>query len=129
MEQVRDCKIIEPFKCNEDDSVVDVAKRLREITLRHIFVVDSSEAPTGVISVIDINNRVVAESKNPQELKAKDIMSTPIDVADIKDSVEELSKKMIEKKHVMAPVVKDGKMMGIVTINQILKTLNKNGQN
>lgn len=121
--QIKDCILIEAFKCNENESVVEVAKKLREITLRHIFVVDDNDYPKGIISVIDINNRVVAEAKNPSELKAKDIMSQPVDIADSEEDVEEFYKKIAEKNHVMAPVVKDNRMIGIITLHQLLKNI------
>ncbi|MBD3252256.1 CBS domain-containing protein [Candidatus Pacearchaeota archaeon] len=119
--KIKECVLIEAFKCNENESVIDVAKKLRETSLRHIFVVNDEDYPTGIISVIDINNRVVAANKNLEETKAKDIMSNPIDIAEINDDVEEFSKKLIGKNHVMAPVVKEGKIIGIITINQLLK--------
>lgn len=121
--KVKDCVLIEAFKCKENESVVDVAKKLRAITLRHIFVVNDNDYPVGIISVIDINNRVVAEAKDAKKLKAKDIMSKPIDVADINDELEEFYKNLVSKHHVMSPVVKDKKMIGILTVHQILKNL------
>lgn len=122
--KVKDCVLIESFKCHENDNVVDVARKLREITLRHIFVVDDNDYPVGIISVMDINNRVVAENKNANNLKASDIMSKPIDVADCNDEVSEVYEKMVGKNHVMAPVVESQKMVGIITIHQIMKQLN-----
>lgn len=121
--KIRDCILIEAFKCHEDDSVVNVAKKLREITLKHIFVVDKKDYPIGIISIVDINNRVVAEAKDPHNLKAKDIMSKPIDVVDIDDDLEDFYEKLVEKNHVMAPVTDNNKMIGIITIHQILKNL------
>lgn len=121
--KIKDCVLIEAFKCNENDSVIEVAKKLREITLRHIFVVDDNDYPVGIISIVDINNRVVAEGEDPKKLKAKDIMSKPIEVLDIEDELEKWYDEMIKKNHVMSPVIKDNKMIGIVTIHQILKNL------
>ena len=123
--KIKECILIEAFKCHEDESVVDVAKKLRQITLRHIFVTDKNNHPTGIISVIDINNRVVAEAKDATKLKAKDIMSKPIDVVDINDNLEDFYEKLIKKNHVMAPVTENKKMVGIITLHQILKNLNK----
>jgi len=126
--KIKDCILIEAFKCKEDESIIEVAKKLRKITLRHIFVVDNKEFPTGIISVVDMNNRVIAEGKNPKDLKAKDIMSRPIEVYDINETVEEAYKKMAEKKRVMGAVVKDSKMIGIVTIHQLLKGMEKKNE-
>jgi CBS domain-containing protein len=119
--KVKDCVMIEPFTCHENDSIVEVAKKLRHTTIRHIFVVNNSHTPIGVISVMDINNRVVAENKDASKTKAKDIMTKSILIANSEDEVEHLAKKMLEKNHVMDPVVKDNKMIGIITIHQLLK--------
>ena len=121
--QVKDCVLIEAFKCNEEESVVDVAKKLREYTLRHIFVVNDEDYPVGLISVTDINNRIVAEGKNPNELKEKDIMTKPVDVIDESDDIKEVYKTMLEKNRVMNPVVKDKKIVGMITIHQLIKNI------
>ncbi|MEN9626385.1 MAG: Inosine-5-monophosphate dehydrogenase [archaeon] len=123
--KIRQCILIEPFTCRETDSIVTVAKKLREISLRHIFVVDETGYPQGIISMTDINNRVVAEGKDATNLKAKDIMTAPIDVADIDDDIEQWHATMTEKNHVMEAVVEKGKMKGIVTIHQIIKNREK----
>ena len=120
--QVKDCVLIEPYTCKEDETVVDVAKKLRGTTLRHIFVVNNNLYPTGIISVIDINNRVVAEGKDAKDLKAKDIMSKPVDIVNFADDAEIVAKQMLEKHRVMNAVVKDNKMVGIITLNQLLRT-------
>jgi CBS domain-containing protein len=122
--KVKDCVLIEAFKCNENDNVVSIAKKFKEITLRHIFVVDNKDYPIGIISSNDIINRVVAEGKDPHKLIAKDIMSKPILVSDINDDLEKLYESMTKKHSVMEAVVKDHKMIGIITIHQILKNLN-----
>jgi len=121
MAKIKECVLIEAFKCGEEETVVEVAKKLKKITLRHIFVVNKEDYPTGIISVIDINNRVVAEGKDASELKAKDIMSKIVDIAEAEEDVDGFYKKLLEKKHVMAPVVENGKMTGIITINQLIK--------
>ena len=120
--QVKDCVLIEPYTCKEDETVVEVAKKLRTTTLRHIFVVNTAFYPTGIISVIDINNRVVAEGKDAKSLKAKDIMSKPVDIVNITDDADATAKNMLEKHRVMNAVVKDNKMVGIITLNQLMRT-------
>ncbi len=123
--KIKDCILIEPFKCNENNSIIDIAKELRNIRLKHIFVVNNKDYPIGIISMTDINNRVVAENKNLKNTIAKDIMSMPLDIFDINDDLDNCYKKMIEKNHVMNAVVKNGKMIGIITIHQIIKNMEK----
>ena len=121
--KIKACSLIENFSCTEDESVIDAAKKLSEVSLRHIFVLDKKGYPSGIISITDINNRIVAQGKNPNDLTAKDIMSQPIEVYDLEDDVEYVCKKMISKKRVMDPVVKKNKMIGIITLHQLLKNL------
>src|SRR3989344_4507641 len=118
---LRNCVLIEPFTCNENDSVIDVAKKLRDISLRHIFVVNNDNYPVGIISMTDINNRVVAENKNLNTTKANNIMSKPIDIFDINDDVQSSYEKMVEKNHVMNAVTENKKIKGIITIHQLMK--------
>jgi signal-transduction protein with cAMP-binding, CBS, and nucleotidyltransferase domain len=120
--KVKDCVLIEAFKCKEEDSVIEVAKKLRETMIRHIFVINNKDYPTGVISVMDINNRVVAEEKDAFKLKASEIMSSPVDVVKLSDDINAVVKKMAGKNRVMNPVVdKNKKMIGIITLNQLLE--------
>lgn len=120
--QVKDCLLIEPYTCSEEDSVVEVAKKMRQSTLRHIFVVNKDFFPTGIISVIDINNRLVAEAKDPKATKASDIMTKPVDIAKVDDDAQLTAKKMAENHRTMNPVVKNNKMVGIITLNQLLRS-------
>ncbi len=118
---VKDCLLIEPYTCSEEESVFEIARKLRQTTLRHIFVVNRDFFPTGIISVIDINNRLVAEAKDPKTTKAKDIMTKPVDIINVNDDAQLTAKSMVEHHRSMNPVVKDNKMVGIITLNQLMR--------
>ena len=119
--QIKECVLIEPYTCNEDELIVEVAKKLRKTTLRHVFVVNKESHPQGIISVLDINNRVVAEGKDPAVMKAKDIMTKPIDLINFADDAELVAKSMIQKSRAMNAVVRDKKIVGIITITELLR--------
>ena len=121
--KIKDCVLIEAFKCNENDSVVEVAKKFKSINLRHIFVVDKNDSPIGVISVIDIINRVVANDLDANNTKAHEIMTKPIVPVDLNEDVKTYFDKMIKTHHVMEPVIEHGKMIGIITLHQLIKNL------
>jgi|SRR3989338_987971 len=61
-------------KCEASTSVSDVAKAIRDNKVRHVFVVENDKL-VGVLGGLDINNKVVAEGKEPKHVKAKDIMN------------------------------------------------------
>ena len=75
--KIKDCDLRKVLDCDIGDSVINVAKKLKKNNERHIVVVDSGK-PLGLISTTDICNRVVAESKDLNKTKAKDIMTSPV---------------------------------------------------
>jgi len=42
--------------CSENDTVLEVARILRDTRARHLIVTDSKKKPLGIISTVDINN-------------------------------------------------------------------------
>lgn len=61
-------------KCESNMPISEVAKLIRDNKVRHVFVVENNKL-VGVVGGIDINNKVVAEGKDPKHVKAKDIMN------------------------------------------------------
>ena len=109
-----------------DDSAVSVAKKLCDFQERRIFVVNEKKSPAGIISIVDINDRVVARGKDPKKTKAKDIMTYPISlIVDVNDSSEEVLKKMIQKDNYYVPVTKNSVLIGLITYANIMKALKK----
>ena len=62
------------IKCESEASISEVAKLIRDNKVRHVFVVENNRL-VGVVGGIDINNKIVAEGKDPKHVKAKDIMN------------------------------------------------------
>ncbi len=121
---VKNCTLIKPLCCNEDDSVVKAAKILRKNKQRRLIVINKEKEPVGIISTTDLSNRVVAENRLPETLKAKDIMTAPIYlVCDIKDSLDMLYEKMLKHKSFFVPVTKNKKLFGIITYGEIIKRI------
>src|SRR3989338_9257258 len=120
--QVKDCALVKPLYCYVDDSVVDIAKALRDNKQRRIIVVDSNDNPLGIVSTSDINNKVVAENKFPSKLRAADIMTSPVYiVCDVNDELNSIFKKMLEHESFFCPVTKDGKLYGVLTYVELVK--------
>src|SRR3989338_10097759 len=61
-------------KCESGISITEVARLIKNKNVRHVFVVEKNVL-VGVVGGIDINNKVVAEGKDPKKVTAKDIMN------------------------------------------------------
>jgi CBS domain-containing protein len=116
--EIKHCKMFEPLKVKETETVEGVAKKLRDSKVRHAYVVNSKGAPVGVISVVDISNRVVAEGKSAKEMKAKDIMSAPVETKDVNDSIKDAYELMVKGRRYSLAITKEGKLFGILPMNE-----------
>ena len=111
--------------CKEKDTVLEVSKILRDTQSRHIIIVNENLKPVGIISTVDINNRVVAEGKNASSLKALDIMTKPIETVELDSDYNEAYRKMIGKGTYSIPVTKDGKLIGLLGFNQLFSKISE----
>jgi CBS domain-containing protein len=120
---LKNCTLIEAPQCKETDTVVEVAKQLREHLIRYIYVVDENQNPQGVISLTDINNRLVAEGKDPSTTTAKDIMTSPITTFEETIDIKEAYENCVKNNIATCPVTKEGKLVGMVTIHELLRKI------
>ena len=122
---VKTCNLEFCVTVKENDTVLGISKLLREKKLRYVFVVDKKGYPVGIISVTDVNNRCVAEGKDPKKCIAKEIMTHPIDVVDDCDDIEKAYHIMLEREVFAVPVVNDGKLIGLINFNEAVQKVAK----
>ncbi|OIO80765.1 hypothetical protein AUJ84_02660 [Candidatus Pacearchaeota archaeon CG1_02_32_132] len=114
-------KLLDAVVCNENDSVLEASKILRDTQTRHLIVINDSKEPVGILSAVDINNRVVAEEMNPSDTMVSEIMTKPIESIDVNSSYEKAYKKMIEVGTYSMPVTENGELIGEIDFNQLFK--------
>lgn len=103
--QVRDIMSKDPGCCTPDTSVQHVANLMIEYNCGEIPVVDEDHRPVGVVTDRDIACRAVAQGKDPQSTKARDVMSSPVLTVTPESSVEDCCRKLEENQVRRAPVV------------------------
>jgi CBS domain-containing protein len=122
---LREAQLQEPSTTSLDASIVDVAKILRDKKLRHIYVLDEKEFPIGIISITDINSKIVAEGKSPEGLTAQDIMTSPLHMMEIDNDLSKAYYEMIKHNTVAIPIVDNGLLVGVLSMNDALKLMVK----
>ena len=104
---------------DEDALVIEVAKKMAELGIGSV-VITSEGKPAGIITERDIALKAILENKRADEVKAKEIMSSPLVTVDAEVSVDEAS-EVAAKKHIKRlPVVENGVLVGIVSVRNIL---------
>jgi signal-transduction protein with cAMP-binding, CBS, and nucleotidyltransferase domain len=115
--------------CRENDDVLEVSRILRDTQTRHLIVLNAQDQPVGIISTVDLNNRVLAEEKDPKQTKAKDIMTKGIEVISIEnDTYERAFEIMATIGTYSIPVTREGKLLGILEFNTALKLKDMGGK-
>jgi len=108
---------------NSEASMEDAAKIMGE---RHVgsLVVTERDTPIGIVTERDLLSKVVAVDKDPSKVKVKEVMSTHLITAKPSDTIKEAAQTMINQKGRLV-VLKEGKVAGIITASDLIKTLPK----
>ena len=125
--RVRDIMTANPICCAPDSSLQESAKLMAENDCGCIPVCEDGKNPVGVITDRDVTCRVVAEGKDPRQLKAKDIMSTPIQAVSPETDVDECAKLMEQNRIRRVVVVENGgTCCGMVAQADLARHLSEN---
>lgn len=104
-----------PATAMPSSGLSEVAKMMRDCDCGAIPIVENDKV-VGVITDRDITIRVIADNKNPQDVKVGDVMSKQIVTARVGDDVREVANIMEKHKVRRVPVVDEqGKCVGIVS--------------
>jgi len=104
----------------QDESVVQASRKLREEHIRGLVVIEDGEA-VGIVVCRDIVYQVVSSNKDPHKTKIKDIMSTDLIVAEEDELLDEVAMAMAKNNISRIPVVRGDMVVGIVTQSDILR--------
>ncbi|HEX9163825.1 MAG TPA: CBS domain-containing protein [Thermoanaerobaculia bacterium] len=113
---------------NSSDKVRDAARKMSTANVGAVAVLDSGRL-VGVFSERDVMSRVVAEGLDPEKTAVSKVMTKDIVVADPKDSVDSALAKMhtVGCRHL--PVVKEGNLVGMLSIRDLLEVDDEDNTN
>ena len=112
---VEDLMSRSPCCCDADASLQEVARKMVDHDCGEIPVLDSAGKPIGVLTDRDIYCRTVARGQNPLEMKAGDVMTTPVATVTPQTSISDCCKLMEDKQIRRVVVVDDaGRCCGMV---------------
>ena len=86
-------------------------------------VVTEGEAPVGIVTDRDIALDVLGTGADPGEWTARDVMTSDLATASPDDGVMEVVHLMSEASVRRLPLVEDGRLVGIVTLDDLLVLL------
>jgi predicted transcriptional regulator len=112
------------FSVQEDATVYEVARYLREHQVRSVGVMDAAGQLTGVISHSDISNKVAAENKCPAWMHVSEIMSTGLVIVRPEMALDECL-RLMEKHSVfhLLVVEESGRYLGMISVADLLEVI------
>jgi CBS domain-containing protein len=118
---VRDVMETDVKTVRPDSSVMEAIQKMNKFDVGSIVVVQEKR-PVGIITERDILRKIVESELDPVTVRARQIMSSPIVTIREDLAIEEAAKIMTTRKIKKIPVVKDGKLIGIVTATDLVKS-------
>lgn len=104
---------------NENSSVKSLAEKLGKIDVGCAIIVRRGK-PIGIITERDVVRKVVAKNLDPNKVKTKDIMTSPVETINPDANIYYVSRVMKEKGYKRYPVAKNGKYVGLVTQGDLI---------
>ncbi|MBN1456180.1 MAG: CBS domain-containing protein [Methanomicrobia archaeon] len=105
-----------------EDEEVPVTKLSKEMELGNIgsVVITRAGKPVGIVTDRDIALKVCALKRNPAEVRAGEIMSSPLLTIERDTSLERACEIIAEKGVRRLPVIDGNELVGIVSVRNIL---------
>ncbi|MGG4488693.1 acetoin utilization AcuB family protein [Metabacillus idriensis] len=110
-----------------DATIAEAIKKMAEHRIRHILIVAENDMLAGIVTDRDIKDASpsifqLSENKETLNTPLKSIMKTDAITGHPLDFVEEISSIFYEHKIGCLPIIKHGKLVGIVTETDLLHT-------
>ncbi len=116
---VRDVMSRDVVVISEEQTALEAAKLMRDYDVGSVIVVSNGK-PVGIITERDLVVRVLAKGMSPEAVKARDVMSKPLEFVDPNVEITEAARRMAKRNIRRLAVMEKGKLVGIITSKDIL---------
>ena len=103
-------------------TVFEASKKMAEHLIGSVIVMEGDK-PLGIFTERDLLNRVVSQGLDTQKTLLSQVMSQGLKTVSIQETVEACFKKMEATKCRHIPIDDGGKLVGVVTMRNILEWL------
>ena len=104
-----------------EEPISKIAELMRDYGIGSVVIMDELDRPVGIVTKTDIIKRVVAENLHPGEVKASDIMSSPLRTVGPDLPITEASRILTKEGIGRLCVSYRGKIVGIITLRDIIR--------
>jgi len=123
MPTVKDLMTKDVLTIDSNKTVIEAAALMSKNDVGDLVVMENN-TPVGIVTERDFVRRVLAVGKST-DVRVSEIMSTPLRVIDPEAPIKEAARRMVSKGIRRLVVIKDNKLVGIVTTTDFAKHLGK----
>ncbi|MEA2295347.1 MAG: hypothetical protein QOE86_2986 [Solirubrobacteraceae bacterium] len=114
----------DPRTIRPSDTLQDAARHMRDGDAGAVLVTDGGKL-AGIVTDRDIVVRAVADGRDPSEVPASEVATKNVEALTPDQSVQDAARFMREHNVRRAPVVQDGRPVGIVSLGDLAVELDE----
>ena len=103
------------------DSILMLAQKMKSDAIGAMVVIGLSGRLDGIISERDIANGLATHGEALPRMLVRDLMTTAVITCSPEDPIASVAKVMTQRRFRHMPVQQDGKLIGLVSIGDVLK--------
>lgn len=109
----------EPLTIDVEDTVFEAARRMTGARKAAVLVLREGKA-VGIFTERDLLQKVLAEGRNPREIRMSEVMTAPLVTAPPDLSYHEGLRRMADHHVRYLPIVEDGRLVGMVSRRDLM---------
>jgi len=121
MPTVKDLMTKDVLTIDANKTVIEAAVLMSQNEVGDLVVMENN-TPVGIITERDFVRRVLAVGKSANT-RVSEVMSTPLKVIDPEAPIKEAARRMVNKGIRRLAVIKDNKLVGIITVTDFARYL------
>jgi CBS domain-containing protein len=118
--RVRDIMVTKVITIRKNSTLEEAIKLMNDHEIGCLIVTENKKA-VGIITERDLLKMILAKSENIKRIGVQEVMSTPLISVEPDVEIGDASRLMFEKSIKKMPITKKGKLIGLVTLTDILR--------
>ena len=110
------------YTVTSNETVLDALKLMAEKNIGAVLVVDDDQL-TGIFSERDYARKVILKDRSSGDTRISEVMTSAVITIEPQQSLEECMFIMSNKHIRHLPVMNDGRLMGIISINDVVTAI------
>ena len=110
---------------SKDQSVMQALILMSEKNIGAIIIVDSNDFPIGIFSERDYARKVILKGKSSKDTLLEEVMTKELITITRNHKIEQCIEIMTEKRIRHLPILENNKIVGIISIGDVLKIIIK----